>query len=161
VPDAGPAQPFPESQALALAELEELLGFHVSLADIAIKAHFQSLHCGTGLTQKQIAVLWLIGSCPGIIQSDIARLLRVQRATVAVVVRMLDSEGLVRRQDLGATDARHVPLRLSRKGATRLVAAKQEIRSHEAWVQSHFTAAERRTIARLMSRLYRPGESAA
>ncbi len=71
----------PADQVRALAELEQIMGFHISLAELAIKAHFQKNFAHLGLTQKQIAVLWLVNSCPGIIQVDIARMLRVQRAT--------------------------------------------------------------------------------
>ena len=91
---------------------------HISLAELAIKAHFQKNFAHLGLTQKQIAVLWLVNSCPGIIQVDIARMLRVQRATVAGVVTILTARGLLRRTGPGAGCAARAA-RVDRRGPRR------------------------------------------
>jgi MarR family transcriptional regulator, organic hydroperoxide resistance regulator len=151
----GPETALPDDQARALAELEQIMGFHISLAELAIKAHFQKNFAHLGLTQKQIAVMWLVDSCPGIIQVDIARMLRVQRATIAGVVTILTARGLLRRAGPGTGDARHVPLELTDDGRAGLEEAKVAIERHENWVKQHLTAADQRTIASLMGKIYR------
>ena len=150
----GPEAALPADQAKALAELEQIMGFHISLAELAIKAHFQKNHAHLGLTQKQIAVLWLVDSCPGIIQVDIARMLRVQRATIAGVVTILTARGLLRRAGPGSEDARHVPLELTSEGKDTLSRSKVAIESHENWVKQRLTAADQRAIAALMTKIY-------
>ena len=87
--------------ARALAELQQLIGFHISLANTAIKAHFQSNSAALGLTQKQIAILWLVDGCPGIIQVDLARMLRVKRATMSGMVGRLCERRLLERPGHG------------------------------------------------------------
>jgi DNA-binding MarR family transcriptional regulator len=151
----GPEGALPGAQARALAELEQIMGFHISLAELAIKAHFQKNYAHLGLTQKQIAVLWLVDSCPGIIQVDIARMLRVQRATIAGVVTILTARGLLRRAGTGTDDARHVPLELTGEGRAGLADAKVAIERHENWVKQRLSAADQKTIATLMTRIYR------
>ena len=151
----GPASTMPGDQARALAELEQIMGFHISLAELAIKAHFQKNYAHLGLTQKQIAVLWLVDSCPDIIQVDIARMLRVQRATIAGVVTILTARGLMTRAGPGAEDARHVPLQLTGEGRRALEEAKGAIERHENWVKQRLTAADQRAIAALMGKIYR------
>jgi DNA-binding MarR family transcriptional regulator len=151
----GPDETLPADQQRALAELEQIMGFHISLAELAIKAHFQKNYAHLGLTQKQIAVLWLVDSCPGIIQVDIARMLRVQRATIAGVVTILTARGLLRRAGPGAGDARHVPLELTEEGRAALVESKVAIERHENWVKQRLTAADQRAIATLMGKIYR------
>lgn len=149
----------PADQARALGELERIIGFHISLAEVAIKAHFQRNYGDAlGLTQKQIAVLWLVDSCPGIIQVDLARLLRVQRATISAVVNILTARGLMSRAGPGPEDARHVPLELTQEGRRVLAEAKGGIERHENWVKQHLTAAEQKTVISLMGKLYRDGE---
>jgi DNA-binding MarR family transcriptional regulator len=155
VAGAGPADALPTDQARALAELEQIMGFHISLAELAIKAHFQKNYAHLGLTQKQIAVLWLVNSCPGIIQVDIARMLRVQRATIAGVVTILTARGLLRRAGPGTEDARHVPLELTEEGRAALTESKTAIERHENWVKQRLTAADQRAIASLMGKIYR------
>ena len=151
----GPDEALPADQARALAELEQIMGFHISLAELAIKAHFQKNYAKLGLTQKQIAVLWLVDSCPGIIQVDIARMLRVQRATIAGVVPILTARGLLRRAGPGSEDARHVPLELTEEGRAALAESKVAIEKHENWVKQRLTAADQRAIATLMGKIYR------
>jgi len=143
-----------KSQSGALAELQQLIGFHLSLATTAVKSHFRSHHSGLGLTQKQIAILWLIDGCPGIIQVELARHLHVKRATMSAMVDVLSGRGLLARHAPGEVDARHVPLRLTDAGRKALGEAKRAIADHEAWVKRHFSAAERRAIAEYMKRLY-------
>lgn len=150
----GPEGALPAAQARALAELEQIMGFHISLAELAIKAHFQKNYAHLGLTQKQIAVMWLVDSCPGIIQVDIARMLRVQRATIAGVVTILTARDLLRRAGSGTEDARHVPLELTRQGRAALAEAKVAIERHENWVKQRLSAADQKTIATLMTRIY-------
>jgi DNA-binding MarR family transcriptional regulator len=151
----GPDEALPADQQRALAELEQIMGFHISLAELAIKAHFQKNYAHLGLTQKQIAVLWLVDSCPGIIQVDIARMLRVQRATIAGVVTILTARGLLRRAGPGTEDARHVPLELTDEGRAALTESKVAIEKHENWVKQRLTAADQRAIATLMGKIYR------
>jgi DNA-binding MarR family transcriptional regulator len=156
--DADPA-PLPESgPPHALAELRQLLGFHISLAHTAVKAHFQNHSLALGLTQKQIAILWLVDGCPGVIQSDLARMLRVKRATMWAMVGRLCARDLLERPGTDEADARHVALKLTGTGRDVLRRSKQAILQHETWVKQHFDGAEQRAVVRLMTKLYqRPG----
>ena len=144
----------PADHRQALAELEQLPGFHISLAHTAIKARFQRHSPALGLTQKQIAILWLVDGCPGIIQTDLARLLRVKRATIWAMVGRLCARDLLERPGTDEVDARHVALILTDSGREILGRAKQAIHRHEAWVRQPFSAEEHRTIIRLMTRLH-------
>lgn len=138
-----------------LAELEQLLGFHIGLANTTIKAHFQGQSAALGLTHKQIAILWLLDAEDGMIQSDLARTLRVKRATMWGMVGRLCARGLLERPGTDETDARHVALTLTEDGRAMLDRAKQAIFAHEQWLKQHFDANERRTITSLMARIYR------
>ena len=153
-----PATPSAHEQSRAMAELRQLLGFHISLANTAVKAHFQKQSEGLGLTQKQIAILWLLDGCPGIIQVDLAKMLGVKRATMWATIGTLCARALLERRASGGEDARHVALTLTPEGRAVLRRAKLATARHEAWVKEVFSSDEQRTLAALMSRLYhRPG----
>ena len=149
---AGSARP--ADQRRAMAELRELTGFHISLAHTAIKGHFQGHEASLDLTQKQIAILWLIGGCPGIIQSDLARMLRVKRATMWGMVGRLCDRDLLERPGTDGVDARHVALKLTDGGREILGRARQAILRHEAWLKQLLSPDEQQTIARLMAKIH-------
>lgn len=156
--DADSRPPPAGGYAQAMAELHQLLGFHISLAYTAVKAHFQSHSAALGLTQKQIAILWLVDGSPGMIQSDLARMLNVKRATMWAMVGRLCARNLLERPGTDEADARHVALTLTDQGRDVLRQAKQAIFHHEEWVKQHFDPGEQRAIARLMTKLHqRPG----
>jgi len=144
----------PAGHRQALGELEQLLGFHISLAHTAIKAHFQGHFSALGLTHKQIAILWLVDGCPGSIQMELAKMLGVKRATMWAMVGRLCARGLLERPGTDEVDARHVALILTPLGREVLGRARQAILRHEAWVKQPFSAEEQRTIVRLMTRLH-------
>jgi len=144
----------PAGQRRVMAELEGLVGFHISLANTAIKAHFQNQSVALGLTHKQIAILWIVGGCPGIIQSDLARMLRVKRATMWGMVGRLCERGLLERPGSEGVDARHVALTLTETGRDVLAQARQAVLLHETWIKGHFTAQELATIAKLMTKIH-------
>ena len=148
------AEEGPTEHRRVMSELENLLGFHVSLANTAIKAHFQSQSVALGLTHKQIAILWIVGGCPGIIQSDLARMLQVKRATMWGMVGRLCERDLLERPGSEGVDARHVALTLTDTGRDVLAQAKEAILHHEDWVKQHFTVEEQRTIAKLMTKIH-------
>jgi DNA-binding MarR family transcriptional regulator len=152
--EAAPDPAKPADQRRVMAELESLIGFHISLANTAIKAHFQSQSVALGLTHKQIAILWIVGGCPGIIQSDLARMLRVKRATMWGMVGRLCERNLLERPGTDGVDARHVALTLTDTGRDVLGQAREAVLSHETWLKQLFGPEEQRTIARLMTKIY-------
>jgi DNA-binding MarR family transcriptional regulator len=155
MPDAAADPWSPAAGPPAMAELERLIGFHVSMANLAVKGHFQKhFFPGLGLTQKQIAVLWLVDGSPGIVQVDLAKLLGVKRASMSAMANILRARGLVEQQGQGSVDARHVPLQVTSRGRKMLEEAKRAIERHEAWVKQHYSPSEQRAVATLMRKLY-------
>lgn len=134
-----------------LTALDDILGFHLRLAHGAVYRHFNETFGSIGLTQKQTAVLWLVGDQPGTSQADVARLLHIDRATMMAIANGLAGRGLLeRRASLG--DRRRQKLYLTDPGQTALTAARKAIAEHEAWLKGHFEADE---VVRLMDLLRR------
>ncbi|MBS0284203.1 MAG: MarR family transcriptional regulator [Proteobacteria bacterium] len=133
--------------------LDDILGLRIRLAHGAVQRHFADHFAALGVTQKQVSVLWLTGDQPGIAQTDLARALQMDRATTMAIVHALEKRTLLAREPV-ASDARRIGLRLTPEGALLLDEARDAIASHEAWLTSRFTAAERATLSELLRRIY-------
>lgn len=137
-----------------VGELSDILGFHIRLAHGAVYRHFTETFSELDLTQKQVSVLWLIADHPGIAQTDLSRLLRMDRATTMALINRLQARHLVRR-GRAAGDRRKQALFLEPAGEDVLVRAKQAVRGHEAWLHSHFTPREVKRLIELLTRIHR------
>lgn len=135
-----------------VAGLNEIVGMHIALAHGAVYRHFMETFSHLELTQKQVSILWLVDSYPGIAQTDIAKLLRMDRATImAIVNRLQTRKYLVRGRS--PTDKRRQTLVLAPDGEAMLSRAKAAIREHEDWLKSRYTPREQKTLMELLKRM--------
>ena len=154
--DQGMANGLPEG--MDLDGLDGILGVHVSLANVIILQHFNRSFADIGLTPKQTATLWLAAANPGIAQVDIARLFRMDRATMLGITNSLTDQDLLDRGP-SIRSGRTVGLHITPAGAAKLAAAKAAVARHEAWVKSALTPAEVDQLFRLLIKLNRPREA--
>lgn len=130
-----PAADAAERSPLDLAGLNSLLGFRLRRAQSAFHRHFTTALSGVELTQKQVAVLWMIEANPGVSQIDLANLLEMDRATIMAIVDRLEKRELaVRRRS--TSDRRRQELYVTDAGRRLLSEAKAAIAAHE----QHFAA---------------------
>ncbi len=132
--------------------LPSLLGYQLRLAQIAIfrdfEAHFGPLEITPGL----FGVLVVIGANTGLTQNALARAVHLDRSTVVTVIDKLEARGLVQRRPAD-TDRRAHALALTAAGERLLARLKSMVHEHEARLAGGLTAAERRTLARLLQRI--------
>jgi DNA-binding MarR family transcriptional regulator len=138
--------------------LDEILGVHVSLANVTILQHFNRSFVDIGLTPKQTATLWLAAANPGIAQVDIARLFRMDRATMLGITNSLTEQYLLDRGP-SIRSGRTVGLHITPAGAAKLAAARVAVARHEQWVKSALTPKEVDQLFRLLIKLNRPREA--
>jgi DNA-binding MarR family transcriptional regulator len=143
----------PRPIRFALGTLERNVGVHISLAGAAIHKHLLNQLEPFGLTQKQVAILWLIVENPEIAKSDLARLLWVERATIQIMVKSLVDRGLVT-QEPSPSDGRRIVLSLTDEGKAVFPRAKAAVELHEEWLKQRFSAAEVAQVTDLMKRVY-------
>jgi DNA-binding MarR family transcriptional regulator len=136
-----------------IGEIRDIVGFHIRLAHGAVYRHFTETFANLDLTQKQVSVLWLVDDHPNIAQTDLARRMRMDRATtMAIVNRLQARKFLVRGKS--ETDGRKQTLNLTEQGREILDVAKEAIRSHEEWLKSRFTNAEVTKLIELLTRIH-------
>jgi DNA-binding MarR family transcriptional regulator len=135
------------------ASLDDIVGFHIRLAHGAVYRHFNETFGAIGLTQKQTSVLWLVSDNPNISQVDIARRLRIDRATMMAITHALAKRGYLARQSSSA-DRRRQTLHLTPSGAAALTAAREAVTTHEAWLKARFTSDEIVQLVELLARIH-------
>jgi DNA-binding MarR family transcriptional regulator len=145
-------------EGMDLDGLDEILGVHVSLANLTILQHFNRSFSGIGLTPKQTSTLWLAAANPGIAQVDIARFFRMDRATMLGITNSLTDQGLLDRGP-SIRSGRTVGLHITPAGAAKLAAAKAAVARHELWVKSALTPREVDQLFTLLVKLNRPREA--
>lgn len=143
---AKPARPMLRSEWLS-----GLMGFHVRLAHASLYKHFTRSMAELKLTQKQIAVLELIGSNPGCSQVDLAASLGMDRATMMALVESLERRDLLERS-VSATDRRRQDLHLTAEGLAMSVKAREVIERHEADLLEGWSDEERQAFVGALQR---------
>ena len=136
-----------------VGEIGSIVGFHLRLAHGAVYRHFSETFADLGLTQKQVSILWLIDDRPDIAQTDLAQLMRMDRATTMAIVNRLQARKLLLRGK-SPTDGRKQTLNLTDDGRAILERAKLAIRDHEAWLKSRFTEREVSKLIELLTRIH-------
>jgi len=143
------AQP---QQSLSRGVLDELVGYHLRRAQVAVFRDFATTMAGAAITPGQLGVLALIQANPGLSQSTLGRAMGVDRSTVVAVIDRLERAGFVERQS-SATDRRSYALRLSGDGARRFADALKRVRAHERRIARRLSAAERGKLMELLRRV--------
>jgi len=136
-----------------IGEIRNIVGFHIRLAHGAVYRHFTETFADVDLTQKQVSVLWLVDDHPDIAQTDLAKRMRMDRATTMAIVNRLESRGyLVRGKS--ESDGRKQTLNLTSPGRKALVTAKSAIQQHERWLKSRFSEREVAKLIELLTRIH-------
>lgn len=136
-----------------IGEIRNIVGFHIRLAHGAVYRHFTETFQHIDLTQKQVSVLWLIDDQADIAQTDLAKRMRMDRATTMAIVNRLQARGyLVRGKS--KSDGRKQTLNLTAAGKAALVDAKAAILEHETWLKSRFTQSEVDQLVEMLARIH-------
>lgn len=149
--------PSPQSSLSApgiqLGGLENILGFHLRLANVAVFQDYQATMAGLALTPKQFAVLELIEENPGASQIDIANCLRMDKASMMALVNKLEARNAIERRP-SAVDRRRQELFVTVDGAALASKAKSLREAHETRFKDRFSAEELADLVSYLQRLY-------
>lgn len=143
-----------QAATLQIDTLPSLLGFHLRLANIAMVRDFMVTVSGLDLTQRQSAILMLIGANPGTRQIALAEFLSTDRATMVGMIDKLEARGLITRSAL-QHDRRVRSLHLTPAGLRTLRLLKQHIVEHEGHFKRLFSEKELPQFMRFLARVHR------
>jgi len=138
--------------AADLAGLDQHVGYMLRQAQLAVFADFISSQRGAVARPGQFSILALIGSNPGLSQTQVCSALGIKRANLVPVIDHLESLGLVRR-DASATDRRSNRLHLTPAGQRALQNALNDQAEHEARITRLLGIAGRRALLKQLAKL--------
>jgi len=145
---AGIAEPVP----VELGMLPELVGYHVRLAQMAIFADFERALGELELSPGLFGLLVIIEANAALKQTQLADAARLDRSTLVPALDKLEDRGLVERR-AAPGDRRSNGLFLTAAGAALLVAAKREVKRHEARLARGLGCGERDKLIALLTRI--------
>lgn len=134
--------------------LDDLLGYQIRRVSSALMADLARGLGELGLTPSEASVLLLIDANPGTTQSEVGRVLAIQRANMAPLIARLDTRGLVRRERV---DGRSYGLVTSDDGAALCRAAKAAMEAHDARLQGQLSVRARACLVEALNALRREG----
>ena len=131
---------------------EPLLGLHLHAANLRNLEHFHA-RVGLGeITVTMISILCVLYHTPGVSQSDLARIIKVERMTAGVHVQRCVDRGLISREKVRG-DRRRYALALTPKGRKAIHDIRRRIPIHEGRLSKRLTAKERRQLVMLLDKL--------
>lgn len=137
--------------------LETLLGYNASRAAHTLVSHFIRGVGSFELRTVDFSVLSVIGHWPGVTSRQLCQQLNVLPPNMVVLLRELDKRGLIERQP-HPTDRRAVGLLLSAEGKALMKKAEKAASAADLQGTAHLSPAERKTLARLLQKIYLKAE---
>ena len=135
-----------------LARNEPALGLHLHGANLRNLAQFNA-RVGRGeITVTMLAILCVLDRSPGLSQTALARIIKVERVTAGVHAKRCVDRGLVERERVRG-DRRRYALLLTAKGRKALRDIRERIPLHEDRLALRLTRAERRQLITLLDKV--------
>ena len=135
--------------------LKDLPGYALRRVSAAIMAQLAARLSRLDLRPTEATVLLVIGANPGVIQSEVGRLLGIASANMAPLVARLTDRGLIVRE---AVDGRSQGLTLSEAGRRITHKAKSIMDDLESHLLARIPAAERAVFLKVLAGLARNHE---
>ncbi len=147
----------PEISAETQGDLEDLVGYNLKRAYVIVRNDFRRALGEDGLSPRVFSALSLIVNHPNITQSDLARILGIERSGLVAIIDELESRSFVSRKSVPG-DRRIQALAPTRPGKAAYVNAIETVRAHEADLLSDLTREETQTLIGLLRKIRNIGD---
>ena len=118
----------------------------------ALRINTRAIELEIGISLAQLFVLQQVAHRPATSLNDLAERTATHQSSVSVVVRRLADRGLVARR-ADTADKRRVQIELTPEGEKLLVGAPETIQTRLVTALDTMTAAERKQLAQLLTKL--------
>ena len=132
--------------------LDDLLGYTLRRAQLAMFASFDEATRGKHLTPPRFTALVVIGANPGLSQTVLGRVLGIARSGAMLMTDLLEERGLVERRRR-PNDGRAWGLHLTRRGEQFVGTMKRRVLELDFKKARLLTRTERRELQRLLEKL--------
>ena len=132
--------------------LDELLGYSLRRAQVAMFIAFHEATRGMAITPPRFTALVVIGANPGLSQTVLGNVLGIARSGAMLLAARFEAEGLVERRHR-PDDGRAWGLYLTRPGEALVGRMKRRVVSHDRRRAAVLSDKERRELQRLLAKL--------
>jgi len=144
--------PIRRLQGVSYGALDELLGYSLRRAQVAMFLAFHRATRGLGITPPRFSALVIVGANPGLSQSTLGAVLGIARSGAMLLADWMVGRRLVERRR-SPDDARAWGLHLTRRGAELLDKTVRAVAAEERREAARLGGAERRELLRLLEKL--------
>lgn len=123
--------------------LERFLGYQLRRASQAMLTDLGASLARLDIKVTEMSVLMVIGANPGITQSEVSRVLAIQRANMVPLVTQLERRGMIRK---AIATGRAQALRLTPAGRSLMRQCQQSVTQHEKRFLSDIPKTEKETL---------------
>ncbi len=141
-----------ENQMSDLPELEDLIGYNLKRAYIVVQADFREAVGEDGLSARVFSALSLIVKFPNITQSELARMMGIERSGLVAIVDELEGHGYLQRTSVPG-DRRVQALVPTDQGRVAYAEAIAVVSAHEQRLLSAMTEKEQATLLSLLRKI--------
>jgi DNA-binding MarR family transcriptional regulator len=134
--------------------LDELLGYSLRRAQVAMFAAFHEATRGMDITPPRFTALVMIGANPGLSQTALGNVLGIARSGAMLVTDWFEARGLVERRHL-PDDGRAWGLHLTRRGEQLVDRLKRRVLEVDLEHTKSLKKSERRQLLRLLEKVTR------
>jgi DNA-binding MarR family transcriptional regulator len=151
-----PPPPVPSVETVDTSYLESLLGYNARRAALSVIEVFLQRMAVYDLRPVDFSVLSLIAHNPGITSRQLCGTLGILPPNLVGMINALEKREVIARQP-HPTDGRATGLHLTESGARLMRDAERTAAELEAEVAGRLTAAEGKTLIRLLKKVYLAG----
>jgi DNA-binding MarR family transcriptional regulator len=132
--------------------LDDLLGYAVRRAQLAMQDSFHEAARGLDTTPARFTALVVIGANPGLNQTVLGKVLGIARSGAMQLIDWFEARDLVERRR-APNDARAWGVHLTSRGEKLTARLKQRVAAQEAQWTEKLSSRERSQLFRLLSKL--------
>jgi DNA-binding MarR family transcriptional regulator len=147
--------PLPSVDVVDTRYLETLLGYNARRAALAIIEVFLQRMAVYGLRPVDFSVLSVIAHNPGVTSRQLCNTLGILPPNFVAMLANLEKRELVERQP-HPSDKRAIALKLTKSGEKLMRDAERTAQALELDASAQLSAAERKTLMRLLQKIYLP-----
>jgi DNA-binding MarR family transcriptional regulator len=147
-----PLAPIRRVEGLHYDVLDDLLGYSLRRAQVAMFMAFHEATRGMHITPPRFTALVIIGANPGLSQTVLGNVLGIARSGAMILTDWFEAQGLVERR-AAADDARAWGLYLTRSGERTVERMKRRVVELDRRRAAQLSARERRELQRLLAKL--------
>lgn len=142
----------PSDDALDSSDLEDLVGYNLKRAYVIIQTDFRKALGEDGMSARVFSALSLCVRFPNITQSELARMIGIERSGLVAIVDELEAQGHLRRVQV-PRDRRVQALVPTDEGRMAYRDAIQAVRAHEDALFQDMSADEKETLLALLKKI--------